>query len=524
MLSVCRFCARWAEHTVEVDDIMLDNLIHAKDALRQMFGFELSYVPPFPNSVCPECVQYLQYSYIFHEQVQNAEKVFLALQKRDELTQRLSEMQSAGHVLQYEEIIEDEAHVSVVPANDVDENVESITVDRDDERQDERRDVAANEEDSLLTAQPSERVIEIKIEAMEELEIISSPLETVNAVIREPSSQDISNAADENHTPATESYRTNGSEGTKFERVDKSPYRKPMVEAVPPAQKANGPIVRNKCYVCYRMFGTEAELMAHLIEHNDLLPYRCQRCSTTDTPLVFRTNQALNQHLEAHSYPFACAECHLRFRKKSKITEHMRAIHFPKCLHTCKQCGTKFHELRKFCLHMDAHSKMETGRNQTTHNNTFERQRPIHWRFKPFYQCSHCNCGFKYHANYMAHLKLHQQTEKVFRCTEIRCRKNFTTFREWRRHMKLHFPDESIPFFFEMLPESLQDPMTYPKVCPEPACSYVAPALSQMYAHYYTHLKWFQCRQCDKQYATLSALRHHIELRHEGAAARRLEC
>ncbi|XP_035914838.1 zinc finger protein 879-like [Anopheles stephensi] len=503
MVSVCRFCARWAEGVVRVDDILLDNLLHAKDAVKQMFGIDLSCVPPYPSQVCPECVQYLHSSSVFLEQLQNAERVFQALQERGQLVQRLSERKSAGVALHFEDMAEEDP-ATLLPQNGAQVNEESVYGNADGE-----------EEGSFGPAQPSERVIQISIEAIEELEIISSPLESIQVTIndRSPSTQRMQSSVDEceneNHAPAVERQRSNGS--VRQERVNVS-QRRPMAEACPPGQRANGTVTSNKCYVCFRVYGTEAELMAHLIEHNDLLPYRCEQCSTIDCPFEFRTNQALNKHLEAHCYPFKCAECQLRFRRRSKINEHIRAVHLHKKLYVCKRCGMEFHELRKFRLHMIAHRNIEMGRYQTA-NGTCDREKLVQPRSsRPHFHCEQCNCGFKYHANYKLHRKHHHQpAQHLFRCTEVWCDKYYATYREWRRHMKLHFPNGSIPFAFEILPDSLQNPNVYPLACPEPACPYVAPALPQMCSHYYVHLKWFQCRRCDKLYSNLTGPCDHHE-------------
>uniref|UniRef100_A0A182T7Z2 C2H2-type domain-containing protein n=1 Tax=Anopheles maculatus TaxID=74869 RepID=A0A182T7Z2_9DIPT len=425
MVSVCRFCARWAEGVMGVDDILLDNMLHAKDAVKQMFGFDL----------------------------QNAEKVFLTLQERGELAYRVSESKNAGDTFRLEEMVEHEP-VSVLSQNCVQETVELADGNVDGERLGEEMDSAAHDEGSL-SAQPSERVIEISIEAIEELEITSSPLESAQVCVNVLSqSNRIQNSVDkyedENHAPAIEGQRSTA--GIKQECVNES-HRRPMGEAVPPEQKANGADVCNKCYVCYRVYRTEAELMAHLIEHNDLLPYRCEQCSTIDCPFEFRTNQALNKHLETHSYPFRCGKCRLRFRSKCKIFDHIRTVHLHNRLYVCKHCKTKFYELR----HMAAHRNEETERYPTTASRIERKQLVQRRSSRPFFQCAHCNRVFKYYANYKIHQTKHQQSQYLFRCSEIPCETYFTTYREWRRHMKLHYPYDGIPFMFEMLPESLQD-------------------------------------------------------------------
>ncbi|XP_053667222.1 zinc finger protein 14 homolog [Anopheles marshallii] len=472
MLSVCRLCARWAERVLGIDVLLLNNLQHAKEAIKQMFHLDLLCPPSYPNQVCLECVQYLEHSYVFHQQLLNAEKVFLALQERGELIQRLSEMKNAGDALQFEEMVEEESGSEALQT-DADELV----------GKDREMDVTADEENSS-SAKPSERVIEIKIEAIEELEIISCPLAT-DGIVNEQSSREkiADDEENENYSPDMERHQTQ--RATK--KVNEL-RREPMTVKLPPEQKTNHTVVRNKCYVCYKTYGTEAELMSHLIKHHDLLPYRCQQCSTPNCAYEFRTNQALNKHLETHWYPYECAECQLRFSKKERIEDHLRTVHGSDKWHTCKRCGLKIQELRKYRLHVIAHRNMESTQYHTV-TNLHDRQQGLqHKHVRRIFQCPYCGRHFKHSITYELHKTQHLQTKPLYQCTEAWCRERFTSFREWRRHMKAHFPNKSVYLKrARTLPESHRDPSSYPKACPGPDCYYVAPALPPMLAHFSVH-------------------------------------
>ncbi|XP_049280999.1 RB-associated KRAB zinc finger protein-like [Anopheles funestus] len=503
MLSVCRLCARWAKCVAKIDDLQLNNLQHAKDAVKQMFYLDLSCPPSYPNQVCLECVQYLEYSYVFHQQLLNAEKVFQTLQERDELTQRLLETKNAGDALQFAEMVEEESGTEL-PQQEANEFFESVDNGKDHEERN-----ATTDEDESAPPKLSERVIEIKIEAIEELEIVSCPLETADtnseqSLFAKEISSITDEDEDENHSPDVEVHYAHTNRTTKGMNETR---RAPMAVTVPPEQKPNRTLVRNKCYVCYRIYGTEAELMSHLIKHNDLLPYRCRQCSTPDCVFEFRTNQALNKHLETHWYPFECGECRLRFKKKDNINDHLRNVHMFESWYTCKWCGLKFQELRKFRLHVAAHRNMKSGRPQKTHN-VHVHQKRLHPYARQLNMCSYCN-RFKHRSNCEQHEQYNWQTETLFKCTEISCSKTFNSFREWRRHMKKHFPNESVYLKrVNTLPESLRDPNTYPQACAAQNCSYVVPAPRSMFAHYGMHNPAYHCRKC-KARMDLPTLRVH---------------
>uniref|UniRef100_A0A182PDG2 Zinc finger protein n=1 Tax=Anopheles epiroticus TaxID=199890 RepID=A0A182PDG2_9DIPT len=379
------------------------------------------------------------------------------------------------------------------------------------ESQSETEECVTDEEAHSWPEKAAEKVIEIKIEAIEELEIISNPI--ANGVQGATNSD----AGELCYSPT----RASSSE----EEVINGMHHGLTIEE----QKANRAIVPNKCYVCYKVYGNEAELMAHLIEHNDLLPFRCRQCSTKDRVFEYRTIRALNKHLESHRYPFDCTECRLRFKKITTRNDHFLRMHMSEGVYTCERCGVEFQELRKFRLHMAAHRNMEAQRykcpicSKTFQSSTLlDRHKLIHLT-KPLFQCAHCMRGFNSKSNYMQHKLLHLKVEGLIFCGEPECNQNFTNSRDWRRHMKAHFPDERV--YWEgkdLLPEMLHDATSYPAVCPEPDCSYVAPTLPLMYAHYRVHYKAFQCQQCDSRHSNASALQQHVQIRHEGL--RRFEC
>ncbi|XP_050072509.1 zinc finger protein 3 homolog [Anopheles maculipalpis] len=495
MVSVCRFCARWAEGVVRVDDILFDNLQNAKDTIKQMLNYDLSSESSFPDQVCPECVSFLQSCYVFREQLKNAENVFQMLQERGELAQRLSEMKNAGDVLYFEEMLLEEP-VTEPRQDDAQENVESGNGNVTGESLREEIDVAVDQENNMA-AESSERIIEVGIDAIEELEITSNPMES-SQVTMTPS-EELNTFADENQPPASAEPRPSHS---VTQELAGELSHQPMVETLPSGQTSHVAAKRNICYVCFTICHTEAELMAHLLGHNDLLPFCCQACSTDDCLVEFGTNQAMNNHLESHYNPYECSNCHTRFVTKCKLDDHKRMAHLNNDLYDCKRCGIKFHELRKYRLHMIDHRNMVTGRYQPHTSKTY-------------YQCKYCKCGFKYKANYRMHMKHHQQTKYLFRCTEAWCDDYFVTYQEWCLHLKTHFPKGSLQFTIETLPASLQNPTVYPLACPEPDCAYVAPALLQMYSHFYMHMTWLQCRRCDNVFNNMSELRSHVQLFHE---------
>uniref|UniRef100_A0A182K5V3 Protein krueppel n=1 Tax=Anopheles christyi TaxID=43041 RepID=A0A182K5V3_9DIPT len=507
MLSVCRLCAHWAEPYVEIDNILFENL-QAKDVIQRMFGLDLSCTPSYTDQLCKECVQNLENSFVFHQQLVNAEKVFNTLHESGALRQSLLAIKKAGEpLLQTEELLVVE-RLCDLPKNNLEDKPKESTENQSD---------CGEFPEDCWHDKKAEKVIEIKIEAVEELEIISNPLDSSSANGVPYQEMKISSGDEES---CTLSQTSSNEAGLEFVNGTRSVQNA--------EQKANRAIVPNKCYVCYKIYGNEAELTAHLIEHNDLLPFRCRQCSTNERVFEYRTIRALNKHLETHRYPFDCTECRLRFRKITTRNDHFLRMHMSVGVYTCERCGVEFQELRKFRLHLAAHRNLELQRYKCTIcSKAFQTSTllvrhkfEVHASKPPNQQCMRL---FKAKSNYMPHKKLLLQQEGLIECSETGCVQQFTSFREWRRHMKTHYPEE--PLYWEhkdILPESLQDASSYPKACLEAGCSYVAATLSLMFCHYRMHYKSFQCDQCNSKYSSVSALRRHVEIRHEGV--RRFEC
>ncbi|XP_061511654.1 zinc finger protein 570 [Anopheles gambiae] len=515
MLSVCRLCARWGEPFAEMDTILVENLQPNK-AIMRMFGFDLSCSPSYPNQVCHECVQSLEYSFVFHQQLVNAETLLRTLLEKGQLEQRLLEKKEVGESLQPAvELLE------VIPLSDMPQHSEAGYADPHEPKKTVESLSDGGEslpEENGWPDKSAEKVIEIKIEAIEELEIISSPLEAGET--SGVPSQGATHTCDDEESLFL--HRKNSGEAAL--ELSNESNRISNAE-----QKAIRAIVPNKCYVCYKVYANEAELTAHLIEHNELLPFRCRQCSTTDRVFEYRTIRALNKHLESHRYPFDCGECRLRFRKITARNDHFLRMHMSEGVYTCERCGVEFQDARKFRLHMAAHRNMELQRykcpvcSKAFQSSTLlERHKQIH-AAKPLFQCQHCMRGFNSKSNYMQHKMLHLQQNALIHCGETGCRQNFTNYRDWRRHMKAHYPQEAVYWECrDMLPVTLHDTTGYPQPCPEAGCTYVAASLPLMFAHYRVHYKAFRCEQCDGRYSNASALRQHVEIRHEGV--RRFEC
>uniref|UniRef100_A0A182JFT3 Uncharacterized protein n=1 Tax=Anopheles atroparvus TaxID=41427 RepID=A0A182JFT3_ANOAO len=425
-MNVCRFCIRWTEYS----DSMVDESA-SLDMIRDMFGLELECGPVFPWHVCDQCCTLLEHSVKFYEQLIDAEKSLQRFREAGMLESLLADPKESGKTLGATD--SDDAFYALEEIDDDNAFIQPIVGD------------VFDDFDEQPSRNTKEEVVDIRIEAVEELEIVVAPWKE--------------------HVATDE--------------------------------------------------------QTHLLEHEDLLPYHCEQCSTIDHPYDVGTIVCLNNHLESHTFNFVCNQCPLRYRTFATWREHIAAVHSGPHSLTCSLCGKHFTVPRNFTKHMRAHRNKDLQRYKCATcakvfqtNTVLKRHQLVHLSDSPF-KCPHCARGFNNDWNFKAHLRRHKQQGRVYRCQ--RCDVEFANFLDWRNHMKEHFPEDQRYWTLQdVLPESLHDGTEYPKGCPEPGCTYMATTLRLMWVHYRGHFKAFQCEHCPQKFATARYLRQHIELVHRG--------
>ncbi|XP_058124171.1 zinc finger protein 260-like isoform X2 [Anopheles coustani] len=385
---------------------------------------------------------------------------------------------------------------------------------------------------------PKERLVEIQIEAVEELEIVCAPTKTNEVHYQQehllPFVQQVREdkqvgGIEKSSNGMLHYESTNKSESRIVDEDTKEACQSRLGRETRSAKSASNMKVPtekidripNKCFICDTVFATVTELQSHLYDHEKILPYRCDKCSTAEHPIEIRTIISLNNHLETHRYKLVCNRCPLRFRSYTSWYEHNKKRHSELRSYTCNLCGMNFEVNRKYLKHMNGHRNKQMGRYKcTTCAKVFEtstelkRHEKIHLS-QPVFKCPDCTRGFNQEWSLKLHQRRHRQHSEVYRC--IQCPGKYANFTDWRRHMKEHFPeDERYWELQDVLPASLQDAGEYPKGCAEPGCTYVASSLQLMWMHYRTHYKAFECQHCPRKFSNTTNLRQHIDLVHRG--------
>ncbi|RVE43141.1 hypothetical protein evm_012220 [Chilo suppressalis] len=163
----------------------------------------------------------------------------------------------------------------------------------------------------------------------------------------------------------------------------------------------------HRCQTCGKRFRKKPKLTVHLRIHTGERPFKCPTCSKQ-----FRTKGTLNVHEYLHLglKPFSCEVCNKKYTTKQQLTIHTR-VHTGEKPFSCKICGKTFKDKWKLTLHEHTHSGL-----------------------KPF-ECDKCDKKYTTKYQLTTHYRIHTG-EKLFSC-EI-CTKQFTERCKMKLHQKTH--------------------------------------------------------------------------------------
>ncbi|GFN91412.1 Zinc finger protein 99-like [Plakobranchus ocellatus] len=168
----------------------------------------------------------------------------------------------------------------------------------------------------------------------------------------------------------------------------------------------------NQCPICQEdSFPNEAELIQHVLNHSQNLPYHCNLC-----PQAFLTPRALHDHKVVHKEerPYICSVCESAFKKEQDLKRHILS-HTQERPFKCVECGKGFLLQNQLNLHMVVHSD----------------DRP--------YSCSLCSYTCKRASDLRVHTLCHSQ-ERTISCNL--CSYTCKRTRDLNRHMRSHTTDK----------------------------------------------------------------------------------
>ncbi|XP_074040843.1 uncharacterized protein [Leptinotarsa decemlineata] len=254
------------------------------------------------------------------------------------------------------------------------------------------------------------------------------------------------------------------------------------------------PVVRQifVCSICNNTYDKEYEEV-HMKSHEEGNQFDCTICNRK-----FHSQENLEMHTKVHyntKKVFTCSYCKKAFNTEEALQDHVATLCQPR-QYVCRYCGRRFarpHEKVK-------HERIHTGEKPhvcqicgksfrvsyclTLHLRTHSGTRP--------YKCPHCDKRFKSHSVYNHHMLTHSDV-RAYKCTY--CPKAFKTSVQLAGHKNSHIK----PF-----------PCTE---CNRPFASLYA-VRTHMETHKRENNLKFDCWLCGATYARAFALRDHVRNHH----------
>ncbi|XP_066153473.1 zinc finger protein 723-like isoform X1 [Euwallacea fornicatus] len=213
-----------------------------------------------------------------------------------------------------------------------------------------------------------------------------------------------------------------------------------------------------ECPVCHKTYNKRFEEV-HMKSHNEKEQFICTLCNRK-----FDSDSSLKLHLKVHSNvtKFICSYCKKPFKSPESLDLHKKN----QCQirdYECQHCGRKFKK---------AHEKVKHER--------------IHTGEKP-YVCEICGKAFRISYCLTLHMRIH--TGKRPHLCNI-CSKSFKSYSVFHHHLKTHSDERNYKCPF----------------CPKAFKTAV-----QLAGHKNSHIKPFACTKCNRPFASLYAVRAHME-------------
>lgn len=210
-------------------------------------------------------------------------------------------------------------------------------------------------------------------------------------------------------------------------------------------------VSRNLCPFCKMLFKRNSSLNAHIdAMHERLRMYKCSVCGYSTTHVShFKTHIKTHENPEEiilqalQNIPNYCSICQKYFKKDHALTEHMALVHNDEKPYSCDICDKEFAKLANYMRHMKTHEDGDAVQCEVcdakfrTTAEMYRHLKEIHPDRK--HKCEKCGAEFTRKGNLRDHMKIHEAEKDVrrsFRCPVEGCNSTFTRKSNLTTHLE----------------------------------------------------------------------------------------
>ncbi|XP_055539514.1 zinc finger protein 658B-like [Wyeomyia smithii] len=476
----CRLCLRKSSGFLLPLLTKLE-LVSVMEMLLDVTGLEIEGNPLYPTKVCTDCMTKLDYAYAVRQEFLNSAELLLKMAVENRLPAYYSQYEDNGGEPnkgddKREQFLETE--IDVIPAGA--ERTEQVEAQGDD-----HLDCTPGSQDSTD---------------------IHDSIQT----------EEVQKSVDENSEPKKEKFIYSWKELIKPKRVRKE-KPKNALSGINRKEKADAELLaqfpQTTCYICDTPHETLDERDEHLNSHIDMVPYRCETCSSESECVVSKSVLTLNRHRLMHHLPHKCDFCFRRFISTGSQYTHVWSMHMGNNEGlTCDYCGKGFNQKRSFQAHVRRHRYKANGKyscnvcGETCGSSLLLARHTRKHTGEKNFACPYCSKTFSRACNLLTHKRIHTD-ERCHQCAE--CGASFRNNATLRKHHDRYHLGKSPPPKVDRNPFVILDDGRKQFHCQHDGCSYTAFSSASISRHKARHSKRYACGVCGKRFAEPNLVRRH---------------
>ncbi|XP_055588522.1 zinc finger protein 678-like isoform X2 [Uranotaenia lowii] len=487
----CRLCLRKSENFL-LPLMAKMEAVSVMEMLIDVTGLEIEFSPLYPTKVCSNCMTKLDFAYNVRQEFLSSAELLLKMAVENRLTSYYEQFKETGEkrVCYSDEILESSRNI-----------LESkIKV----------------EGNKIVPAQEGPI-----IETVENVEGSDhSDIEMLDGLVDEGlSDHELDNAlpANESKEEKQEKFVYSWRELVKPKKIKKS---KVDIKNSAADKEIHDQFPPTTCYICNTLHDTLEQRDEHLNSHINMVPHRCETCSTEQEQVVSKSVLTLNRHRLMHLLPHKCDKCHRRFISTGSLYAHSWNTHKsnPDGM-TCDYCGKIFTQKRSFQAHVRRHRHKANGRykcdvcSETCGSNLLlARHMRKHTGEKNF-TCPYCDKSFSRACNLLTHKRIHTN-ERCHKCSD--CGSTFRDSVTLRKHQERFHLGKEPNLRTDRNPFLIDEHGRKLYICKEDDCDYRTYNGTAISRHKARHTKRYVCSDCGKRFAEPNLVRRHQASMHSG--------